>query len=71
MALLNLKNVKPRLGDPEIFCDKFTPFCEKKILLQKFCCLKKNNLRITTIADNMKGHLRFLYFHILNIAKFG
>jgi len=37
---------------------------------------KKKNPKITQIlppflAYNMKGCLRFLYFHILNIAKFG
>lgn len=31
----------------------------------------KNSPKITTIAYNMEGCWRYLYFHILNIAKFG
>jgi hypothetical protein len=33
--------------------------------------LFKKSPEITTIANTVKACLRFFYFHILNIAKFG
>jgi hypothetical protein len=56
---------------------------KKRIFFQKISFYKENILqkkkefvlehlpKIITIAYNMKRHLRFLYFHIWSIAKFG
>jgi hypothetical protein len=66
-------------------CDSFSSKCEKyfwkEYYVTKFSlniCPQKKNLIIykslqifTTIAYNMIRCLRFFYFHILNIAKFG
>jgi hypothetical protein len=59
VTLLNLRNVKPRLGDPEIFCDKFIlHHFVKKNYITKILLFEKNNFKITTIADNIEGALK-------------
>jgi hypothetical protein len=49
-----------------IFCHKIPKVITKKRILKQ-----KKSIKVITIAYNMKAYLRFFYFHILNIAKFG
>jgi hypothetical protein len=69
-----------------LICGEFSPLCGKKlkktnsVINSPFFFLKaqkkkknKSNFwpKFATIAYNMKWWLRFFYFNILNIAKFG
>jgi hypothetical protein len=63
-----------------IFGGSFSPFCEKYLknnILSEIPCFfykkaqKLKSPKISTTAYNMKGCLRFSYFHIMNIEIFG
>jgi hypothetical protein len=63
------------------FVEIFTILQKNNILKNSGLSVKKNSVvlkklakkpkKIATLAYNMKGCLRFFYFHILNVTKLG